>query len=207
MIKKIHGLYGITHHHELSQKKLADDVEAAFKGGMQLLQYRDKHSSPEENLQRASLLLEICRRYQKPLIINDDPALCKKIGAQGVHLGQGDASLAEAREILGTESIIGITCHSSALLAQSAQQQGADYIALGRFFPSQTKSEAPLASLECIAEVKQLCSLPLVAIGGISLDNANSLIDAQIDAIAVIHGLFSAENIETRAQEFSRFFI
>ncbi len=206
MGKIIHGLYGITHHDALSQQQLADDVEAAFKGGMQVLQYRDKTSNANDKKQRADLLLEICKHFQKPLIVNDDPLLCKKVGAHGVHLGQSDSAIKEARSLLGETCLIGVTCHNLPLLAQQAQTQGASYIGLGRFFPSQTKSEAPLASIDCIAEVKKVCSLPLVAIGGITLDNACSLIDAQVDALAVINGLFSAENIESRAQQFSNLF-
>lgn len=202
----IQGLYGITHHDHLSQQQLLDDVEAALKGGMQVLQFRDKQSTSEEKKHRASGLLELCQQYQKPLIINDDPLLCKMIGAQGVHLGQEDSKITQAREILGEQAVIGATCHASVELAVNAQRQGANYIALGSFFPSKTKTRAAIAPLTCIAEVKQQCKLPLVAIGGITLDNASSLIDAQVDAIAVINALFFSEDIHQQAQKFSTFF-
>ena len=202
----ISGLYALTHHDRKNREALLADVEAALKGGAKLIQFRDKTSSSEEKLLRAQALKELCERYQKPLLINDDVKLCIKINAHGVHLGQEDGSIETARKLLGSNKIIGATCHQSPEFAQKAEQDGADYIALGSFYSSKTKPKASLAPLTCIKEVRKVCSLPIVAIGGITLDNAPELLEENVDALAVISELFTANNIEANAKQFSQLF-
>lgn len=203
---RIHGLYAITHHDHLSINRLLCDVEAALKGGANIIQFRDKHSSTKEKLHRARALKTLCEGYQRMFLINDDITLCEQVNADGVHLGLEDISIKEARKYLGNNKIIGATCHDSLQHALDAQQQGATYIALGRFFSSQSKSDAPLANINCIAPIKKQCGLPIVAIGGITLDNAPTLILQNVQALAVIHDLFSHNNIEQRAKQFCAFF-
>lgn len=202
----IQGLYAITHHDDLSLKRLLSDVEAVLKGGATIIQFRDKHSSTKEKLLRARALKTLCEDYQRVFLINDDITLCEQVNADGVHLGVDDVSIKEARKYLGSNKIIGATCHGSITLALQAQSLGADYIALGKFFPSLTKNEAPLVDLSCIREIKKQCSLPIVAIGGITLDNAPTLISQQVQALAVINDLFSHHDIEQRAKQFCAFF-
>jgi len=205
--KNIRGLYAITHHDRLTLKKLISDVELVLQGGASIIQFRDKNSQKTEKLIRAEALQKLCKDYQSVFLINDDIQLCKKINADGVHLGINDASITTARQMLGDEKIIGATCHNSIELALQAQALGADYIALGKFFPSITKNEAPLADISCIDHIKSQCSLPIVAIGGITLDNAPSLLACHVNAIAVINALFSEADIKQRAQQFSNLFI
>lgn len=201
------GLYAITDNSLTPSDTLVRSVEAALKGGAVLVQYRDKQGSAAERFHEASDLVALCREFEVPLLINDDPDLAQRVGAAGVHLGQGDQPLATAREALGQDAIIGITCHDQIALAQQAQKHGADYLAFGRFYSSATKPGAPSASPSVLGEAR-LLGLPVTAIGGITLDNAEPLIKAGADLLAVVGGLFggSPTDIENRARAFTRLF-
>jgi thiamine-phosphate pyrophosphorylase len=204
--KKIKGLYAISNHDELSRGKLIADTLALLKGGATIFQFRDKLSNAQEKQARALVLKTLCAQYQCSFIINDDVNLALEIDADGAHLGQQDVSLLEARKRLGAKKIIGQSCHNSLDLALRAHQQGADYIALGRFFPSKTKTYAPQADIGIISQVKRQCRIPVVAIGGITLDNAPSLLAAGADALAVIDDLLTARNIEQHARSYQSLF-
>lgn len=196
-------LYAITDSNLLAGDKLFSGVEASLKGGCRWIQYRDKSQDEAKRLKEATQLLQLCNQYSASLIINDDVALAKKIGSQGVHLGQGDGDVKQARELLGEKAIIGVTCHNSLDLAQKAIDDGASYIAFGRFFSSNTKPDAQGASLELLSEArKQFPNTTIVAIGGITTINAHILLNAGADRIAVCHALFSAEDIELQAKNF-----
>ncbi|MCX4025993.1 thiamine phosphate synthase [Endozoicomonas sp. SM1973] len=207
MTTQLHGLYGITDSQLLPDTNaLISAVEAALKGGMRILQYRDKSQNKIKRFNQASQLKALCQQYNACLIINDDIHLAAEVKADGVHLGQQDQAITQAREVLGKNAIIGVTCHDSYPLAEAAYQQGADYIALGRFFPSATKPNAPPASLCIIQQVSANIPLPIVAIGGITLDNASMVINAGAHLMAVIHGLFASDNIQGTAQQFTQLF-
>jgi thiamine-phosphate pyrophosphorylase len=196
-------VYAITDSLLLPDETLFSSVEAALKGGCRWIQYRDKSHDEKNRLYESKRLLDICRAYQASLIINDDPALAKKIGAQGVHLGQGDGDVKAARALLGAEAIIGVTCHNSLNLAQKAIDDGASYIAFGRFFSSNTKPDAQAASLDLLINArKQFPNIKIVAIGGITLENAKLVLDAGADKVAVCHALFSAQDIEAQTKRF-----
>lgn len=206
---RLQGLYAITDSQLLPGERLLQGVEAALRGGASLIQYRDKQSSSIERLRNAENLLACCRAWQRPLIINDDVDLARRIGADGIHLGQTDDSLAAARQILGEHCLIGATCHASLELARQAEQAGADYLAFGRFFISSTKAEAPPAKMDILSRVRMESALPLVAIGGITLDNAPQLLKHPIQMLAVVYSLFalpSMTDIEERATDFCRLF-
>ena len=205
---KLRGLYAITDS-ELLKGKLLPYVEAALKGGARLLQYRDKSSDDARRLREAETLRELCNRYGAALIINDDAELAARLGV-GLHLGQGDGSLSVARALLGRKAIIGGTCHAQLELAEAAAKEGASYVAFGRFFNSTTKPGAPSADIELLAAEKAKINLPIVAIGGVTLDNAPTLIAHGASMVAVVHGLFSADSaaeVERRARAFSALFI
>jgi len=199
------GLYIISDD-SLSGASLLDHVQQALAGGARLVQYRNKGDSNVVREHTARALLEICREQRVPLLINDDVELARKIGADGVHLGQSDTRLVEARQQLGTGAIIGVTCHASIELAAQAQENGASYVAFGRFFPSKTKPDAPPANPELLADAKQQLSIPICAIGGITPNNATPLIDAGADLIAVIHGVFGQPDIEKAAKCYKNLF-
>lgn len=206
--KKLRGLYAITDSQLLADGKLLPYVEAALKGGARLLQYRDKSADDARRLREAEALRELCRQYDAQLIINDDAELAARLGV-GVHLGQSDGSLAAARALLGRKAIIGATCHARLELAATAAEEGASYLAFGRFFNSQTKPGAPAATTDLLNQARARFNLPLVAIGGIEPDNAGQLISAGADLLAVVHALFSAPSaaeVERRARAFSALF-
>ncbi|MCW8884634.1 MAG: thiamine phosphate synthase [Motiliproteus sp.] len=200
------GLYAITDSTLMPNEKLLAMVEKALVGGAAIVQYRDKSDNQQLRQFQATALVNLCNSYQRPLLINDDIQLAKAANAHGVHLGQGDGSVAEARSILGDNTIIGVTCHDSLALAQEAQNQGADYVAFGAFFPSATKPDARPAPIELLHDARQLLQIPVVAIGGITVDNAQQVIDSGAAMTAVVHSLFAAENIKARAQQFNQLF-
>jgi thiamine-phosphate pyrophosphorylase len=204
---KLRGLYAITDS-ELLKGKLLPYVEAALKGGATLLQYRDKSGDDARRLREAEALRELCNRHGAALIINDDAELAARLGV-GLHLGQGDGSLSAARALLGREAIIGGTCHAQLELAEAAAREGASYVAFGRFFNSNTKPGAPAADVELLAAAQARINLPIVAIGGVTLDNAPELIAHGASMVAVVHGLFGADSaaeVERRARAFSALF-
>lgn len=201
----IHGLYAITDPQLLPQHKLLPCAEAALRGGARLLQYRDKQASAALKHENAQALLALCNRYGALFVVNDDPELAAQVSAHAVHIGQSDGGLAKARRTL-PHGIVGVTCHGDLALAQQAIDGGASYVAFGRFFPSHTKPAAPAAA---VAILQADLPVPKVAIGGITLDNAQSLIAAGADSLAVIHALFHSADprtIERTARNFSALF-
>lgn len=204
---KLRGMYAITDSQLLAGKFL-QYVEAALDGGVTLLQYRDKSDDEARRLREAEALQRLCQRYKTQLIINDDAELAARIGV-GVHLGQTDGPLTPARALLGRQAIIGSTCHARLELAEQAASEGASYVAFGRFFNSNTKPGAPTASLELLDQARPRLSLPICAIGGITLENAAPLVAHGADLLAVIHGLFgadSAQEVTRRARAFNALF-
>lgn len=205
--KSLRGLYAITDSALLAGERLLPYCEAALRGGAKILQYRDKSTDSARRLHEAQALQALCQNYGAQLIINDDLALAAELGA-GLHLGQEDGCLLDARQQLGTNVIIGITCHARLDLALQAVEQQADYIAFGRFYDSQTKPGDVLASTELLQQAQHL-KRPIVAIGGITLSNGGELIQHGAAMLAVIHGLFAAESpaaVEQRARVFSALF-
>ncbi len=185
------GLYAITQTANKTLPAIISEVTAALHGGAVMVQYRDKQ--PINAALLASELVTLCHHYHVPLIINDDVALALAVGADGVHLGQQDGSIAEAREQLGADAIIGVSCYNALTTALQAQANGADYVAFGRFFPSRSKPLAAPASLETLHQARQVLSLPIIAIGGILPENGAGLLAAGANILAVIDGLFGNE--------------
>jgi thiamine-phosphate pyrophosphorylase len=201
---KLRGLYAITDSQLLAGKFLSY-VEAALDGGVTLLQYRDKGSDESRRLREATALLKLCERYKTRLIINDDADLAARLDV-GVHMGQTDGSLTDARGLLGHKAIVGATCHGSLEMAEKAKADGATYIAFGRFFNSITKPGAPAIELDVLRQARARFNLPIAVIGGITLENAPPLIEHGADLLAVVHGLFGAENtqeVTRRARAFN----
>jgi thiamine-phosphate pyrophosphorylase len=201
----VKGLYVITDD-ALCAHDLDGCVEAAIRGGAKLVQYRSKQASTAQRVQQASKLLALCRQHAVPLLINDDVELAHSIGADGVHIGQSDTGLRDARQRLAAEAIIGVTCHDSVELARQAQAGGASYVAFGRFFPSNTKPVAPPADIQVIEQARAQLDIPICAIGGITPSNAPTLIDAGADLLAVIHGVFGQADIEAAAASYAKLF-
>ena len=184
------GLYAITQTEHKSIQRVVDEVEKVLMGGAVVVQYRDKY--PKNALLLAKELVAVCHAYQAPLIINDDVELAIKASADGVHLGKEDDSITIARQRLGNHAIIGVSCYNSVEDAHEAEQQGADYVAFGRFFPSSSKPLATPADIATLQIAKHILSIPIVAIGGILPENGGQLLDAGADLLAVIGGLFGS---------------
>jgi thiamine-phosphate pyrophosphorylase len=175
--------------------------EQALEAGVRLLQYRNKSANAITRFRQSRELLALCHQYGAKLIINDESTLTKAVGADGVHLGQQDGQVSAARSLLGQDKIIGVSCHGSFELAQKAVAAGVDYVAFGRFFPSQTKPDAAQADISVLTAARSL-KVPLVAIGGITPDNASVLLEAGADMLAVVHGIFGQPDIRLAAQSF-----
>lgn len=200
------GLYAITPGGPLSPAILLDQVAQCLQGGAQVLQYRDKGGSAAHRLEVTRRLLRLCREFRVPLLINDDADLALAVGADGVHLGQDDLDLAQARERLGPGAIIGISCYNRLDLALVAEAGGADYVAFGRFFPSGSKPDAVPADLELLRTARARLRRPMVAIGGITPENGGALVQAGADLLAVIQGVFSQPDIQSAARAYTQLF-
>ena len=201
----IKGLYAITPD-MADTDLLLQKVEAALQGGINILQYRNKLANHKLQTQQARVLLPLCRQYNVPLIINDSVKLCLTLDADGVHLGADNGNLAEVRARIGKDKVLGASCYNRFDLALVAQQAGASYVAFGACFASSTKPNAPVAGLELFTRAKTELNIPTVAIGGISLQNAPSVIQAGADAIAVINAIFNANDVKLSAKQFSQLF-
>ena len=200
------GLYAITDRELCASPSIEDNVERAIQGGAAVIQYRDKGTDGARRKAEALGLLDVCRANQVALIINDDIDLATNIGAHGVHVGKDDGTLAEARAALGPNAIIGVSCYNSIEMAIAAEAAGADYVAFGRFFPSSIKPDAMRASLGELRANRSRLNVPVVAIGGINPDNAQELLDAGADLLAVINAVFGTEDPRSAASRFSQFF-
>ncbi|HID44133.1 MAG TPA: thiamine phosphate synthase [Chromatiaceae bacterium] len=198
-MSKLAGLYAITVD-GVQGDTLYSQVEAALSGGARILQYRDKSTDNQRRLNEALQLLTLCRQHQATFIINDDIDLCLQCGAHGVHLGKNDTHYSSARNRLGADRIIGVSCYNDLQLAQAATRDGADYVAFGAIYPSTTKPLTVAAGLTLLREAKRQLSLPVVAIGGITPENALPVIQAGADMVAMIQGLFGQTDIQLAAR-------
>jgi thiamine-phosphate pyrophosphorylase len=203
---QLHGLYVVTPDHHPEPGWLEGRVDAALRGGARLIQYRDKSGDRRRREREAGALRALCTRHGALLIINDDVELALATGAHGVHLGQDDMPLNEARRKLGDRAIIGITCHDRLDLAIAAQLGGADYVAFGAMYPSPTKSATVRAPLALIAQARESLAIPICAIGGIDADNARAVIRAGADMVAVVSGVFARPDPEAEARRLAAVF-
>lgn len=205
------GLYGITPDWPDTARMLAA-IEQAHAGGMRVLQWRRKSSTAAQQLEQAGAVSRLCRRLGLMLIINDDWQLAATLGADGVHLGRDDGPVGDARKALGPDKIIGCSCYDDTSLAARMLEQGVDYIAFGAMYPSAIKPDAVRATTQHISTGRRLADAisprpAVVAIGGITPDNAAAVIQAGADSIAVISALFDAPDIRAAAESCSALFV
>ncbi|MDH5484347.1 MAG: thiamine phosphate synthase [Gammaproteobacteria bacterium] len=205
-MKSLRGLYAITDATLIPEQYFPETIELALKGGANIIQYRDKSEDHNKRLKQASEIKRLCEKYKSLFIINDDLQLVTKVNADGVHIGSHDTTLAAAREQLGRDKIIGVSCYNDFQLALDAQANGADYIAFGSFFSSTIKPDAQPAKLDLLHRAKLEITLPVCAIGGITRNNADSLIQSGADMLAVISDIFNNPRVEQAAQEFASLF-
>jgi thiamine-phosphate pyrophosphorylase len=196
------GLYALT---DGPRDDLLEVVSQALAGGARLLQYRDPTVDAVRRHAEATALRQLCHQHGVPLIIDDDIALAKAAGADGVHLGNAGNDLGAARSELGSGAIIGVACRDSLQLAQAAARAGASYVSFGAFFPSPTKPLAPRASIDLLRQSAAL-GVPRVAIGGITPDNGAPLTEAGADFLAAVSAVFGASDVRVAAQRFADLF-
>ncbi len=203
---RVNGLYAITDTANLSTKIMLSKTEEILRAGAKILQYRNKWADQNTRISETEQLAELCKQFAVPMIINDDIGLAAQVDADGVHLGKSDSSITEARKHLGINAIIGYSCYNDLDRAIEAVNAGADYIAFGTFFPSPSKPDAVQATPEIIQTAKQQFDVPVVAIGGITPENGQSLIDAGADMLAVISGLYTSETPFNTATKYVNLF-
>ena len=212
----IRGLYAITPAMDDSLNgdsldgttRLLVQVRAAIEGGARVVQYRNKTASHAKRVEHAIGLAAVCEKFGALFIVNDDVELALDVEADGVHLGKSDGAIAKARARMGPKRLLGASCYNDLALATAAHEAGADHIAFGSMFASTTKPGAVRAPLALFAAAKSL-GLPMVAIGGITRDNAAQVIGAGANAVAVIADLFDpsdAAGIRARAAQFTGLF-
>ena len=200
------GLYALTREGYASTTALLEAVAAALAGGVVAIQYRDKRKDPSARAAAARGMLELCRQRDVPLIINDDVALAAAIAAAGAHVGRQDIDLRAARDLLGPDAIIGVSCYDSIERARRAAGAGANYVAFGSFYPSQTKPGATPCSIEVLREARACLSIPIVAIGGITPENGAALLCEGAGLLAVVNGVFAHPDPCAAAQAYTLLF-
>lgn len=200
--RRFHGLYVLADpgYGAFSPGRL----EAALRAGVCAVQYRDKRREAAiADVRRARAL---CHDYRVPFLVNDDPYLARALAADGVHLGRDDMRPAKARDLLGDEAVIGVSCYDDLVCARAAVTDGADYVAFGSFFPSRTKPEASPCAPELLASARSELTVPIVAIGGITPQNGGLLLRAGADVLAVTEGVFAAASIEEAVRQYAALF-
>ena len=201
----LRGLYAVTPD-EADTGVLVDRVTAAVANGAGIVQYRNKIATPDLRREQAAALKRACDAHGALLIVNDHAELAHEIDAAGVHIGADDGDIGAARAIVGPDKLIGVSCYRRLELGVEAQAHGADYVAFGSFFPSSVKPNAVRAPLDLLREAKKSLRVPVVAIGGITIDNAPQLIEAGAVAVAVITAVFGAPDVAAAARGFAALF-
>lgn len=195
LINDMLRLYAVTDRAWLRGRTLLEQVEDALRGGATMVQLREKALDEDTFLREAIALAKLCHRYGVPLLINDNVEIARRSGADGVHVGQEDMAAAEVRGILGSDMIVGVTA-KTVEQALRAQDAGADYLGSGAVFGSSTKLNAKPMTRETLSAITHAVSIPVVAIGGIHSGNILELAGTGIAGVAVVSGIFAAENIE-----------
>ncbi len=192
-------LYAVTDRAFAKKQTLYEQVNSAIRGGITMLQLREKELSEAEFLKEAEKIKPLCRANDIPFIINDDVDVAVKCGADGVHIGQNDMAAEKVRQIIGDDMILGVSAQTTEQ-AVKAEEAGADYLGVGAVFPTSTKSDALSVSYETLKEICASVSIPVVAIGGICAENIKELSGSGIDGVALVSAIFGAEDIERECE-------
>lgn len=195
-------IYALSDEKFTPNEILFASIKRLCEGGASIIQYRNKSSKHDEK--ELSKIAQLCASYAVKFIINDDALLARRVGADGVHVGRDDGGIKRARDILGSEAIIGASCYDSCELAIKAQNEGASYVAFGAVFLSPTKPNATHCPLETITLAKKILNIPVCAIGGINASNIASVAKAGADYAAVVSALYTNAQIEQNLLELKR---
>ena len=186
------GLYAITDEHLTPDATIIAQVTIALQSGVKILQYRNKTATDEAIETMCRQLQQLCTANDALFILDDRPYLAQKIGADGLHIGKDDMELSRAREIF-PQGIIGVSCYGSIKKAIEAQEQGADYVAFGSFFPSPTKPHSGIVSLSVLDKAKNALSIPICAIGGINVTNIHEISASHPDMISLVSAIWEGD--------------
>ncbi len=200
MNKDALSLYGITDRYWLNGRPLIHDVQLALEGGVTMIQLREKNLDEESFYREAIEIKELCKKFHVPFIINDNVELAKKVDADGIHVGQNDMAAQDVRAIIGPDKILGVSTQTveEALLAQ---KMGADYLGVGAVFPTGSKDDCWVLSHDLCREICSAVTIPVVAIGGINLENISKLSGLGFSGISLISAIFGQNDIKSAAMK------
>ena len=196
-------LYAVTDRHWLNGATLISQVEAALKGGATFIQLREKNLDDKAFYREALKIQKLCKEYKVPFVINDNVELAKKIGADGVHVGQSDMEALDVRKVLGDDKIIGVSAQTVEQ-AELAEKHGADYLGVGAVFPTGSKDDADDVSYETLKAICEAVSIPVIAIGGITQENVKELAGSGICGIAVISAIYAQQDIRKASEDLKK---
>ena len=194
-------LYLVTNRYQDSLESFLEKVETACRSGVTIVQLREKNLTTNQYYQLAKQVKEITDAYQVPLIIDDRLDVCLAVDAAGLHIGDDELPVSVARKVLGPEKILGVTA-KTVKRALEAEEGGADYLGTGAIFPTTTKENAPITLISTLKTICQTVAIPVVAIGGLTSENIDQLVDTGIAGVAVVRDLMQAEDIEAKTQAF-----
>ena len=194
-------LYLVTNRYQDSVESFLAKVETACRSGVTIVQLREKNLTTNQYYQLAKQVKEITDAYQVPLIIDDRLDVCLAVDAAGLHIGDDELPVSVARQVLGPEKILGVTA-KTVKRALEAEEGGADYLGTGAIFPTTTKENAPITLISTLKTICQRVAIPVVAIGGLTSENIEQLMDTGIAGVAVVRDLMQAEDIEAKTQAF-----
>lgn len=197
--KKMMLLYAVTDRAWVGKQTLYEQVESALKGGVTCVQLREKNQSEEEFLREAIEISSLCKKYNVPFIVNDNVKIAIECGATGIHVGQDDCEVSEVRKLVGDKMIIGVSAHNVEE-AKKAVASGADYLGVGAVFSTSTKADTNVLSFETVKAICDALDVPIVAIGGINKENILKLKGTGVDGVAIVSGIFAAEDIEAECK-------
>lgn len=201
MLKETLRLYLVTNRYQDSLETFLKKVEQACQSGVTMVQLREKQLTTNQYYELAKIVKQITDTYQVPLIIDDRLDVCLAVDAAGLHIGDDELPVSVARQVLGTEKILGVTA-KTVKRALEAEKSGADYLGTGAIFPTTTKENAPITLISTLKDICQAVGIPVVAIGGLTCENIHQLSGTGIAGIAIVRDLMQARDIEARTQEF-----
>ena len=201
MNREVLKLYLVTNRYQDSLENFLEKVETACRSGVTIVQLREKNFTTNQYYQLAKQVKEITDAYQVPLIIDDRLDVCLAVDAAGLHIGDDELPVSVARQVLGPEKILGVTA-KTVERALEAEESGADYLGTGAIFPTTTKENAPITLISTLKTICQRVAIPVVAIGGLTSENIDQLIDTGIAGVAVVRDLMQAEDIEAKTKAF-----
>lgn len=201
MLKETLRLYLVTNRYQDPLETFLKKVEQACQSGVTMIQLREKQLTTNQYYELAKMVKQITDTYQVPLIIDDRLDVCLAVDAAGLHIGDDELPISVARQVLGTEKILGVTA-KTVKRALEAEESGANYLGTGAIFPTTTKENAPITLISTLKDICQTVNIPVVAIGGLTCENIHQLSGTGIAGIAVVRDLMQARDIEARTQEF-----